>query len=68
MPFEIVFDGAKEFTSIITEVSNLIDEAAFQIAEEGISMRAMDPSRVVLIDLDLPRNIFSKYHIEEDKV
>jgi len=60
MPFEIVFDGAKEFTSIITEVSNLIDEAAFKITEEGISMRAMDPSRVVLVDLNLPAEIFSK--------
>ena len=65
MPFEVVFDGAKDFASLIATASNLIDEAAFKFTEEGISMRAMDPSRVVLIDLNLPESIFSKYEVEE---
>lgn len=65
MPFEVVFDGAKEFADLIATASNLIDEAAFKFTEEGISMRAMDPSRVVLIDLNLPESIFSKYEVEE---
>ncbi len=65
MPFEIVFDGAKDFADLIATASNLIDEAAFKVSEEGISMKAMDPSRVVLIDLNLPESIFSKYQVEE---
>ena len=65
MPFEIVFEGAKDFADLIATASNLIDEAAFKVTEEGISMRAMDPSRVVLIDLNLPESIFSKYEVEE---
>ncbi|AEH24703.1 DNA polymerase sliding clamp [Pyrococcus yayanosii CH1] len=67
MPFEIVFDGAKEFAQLIDTASQLIDEAAFKITEEGISMRAMDPSRVVLIDLNLPASIFSKYEVEGEE-
>ena len=67
MPFEIVFDGAKEFADLIDTASNLIDEAAFKIAEEGISMRAMDPSRVVLLDLNLPASIFSKYDLDGEE-
>ncbi|NJE25230.1 DNA polymerase sliding clamp [Thermococcus sp. MV5] len=67
MPFEIVFDGAKEFAGLIDTASNLIDEAAFKVTEEGISMRAMDPSRVVLIDLNLPADIFSKYDIDGEE-
>ncbi len=67
MPFEIVFDGAKDFADLIATASNLIDEAAFRVSEEGISMKAMDPSRVVLIDLNLPENIFSKYEVEEEE-
>ncbi|ACS89630.1 MAG TPA: DNA polymerase sliding clamp [Thermococcaceae archaeon] len=67
MPFEIVFDGAKEFADLIDTASNLIDEAAFKIAEEGMSMRAMDPSRVVLLDLNLPASIFSKYDIDGEE-
>ena len=65
MPFEVVFDGAKDFASLIDTASNLIDEAAFKVTEEGISMRAMDPSRVVLIDLNLPAGILSLIHISE---
>ncbi len=64
MPFEIVFDGAKDFATLIATASNLIDEAAFKVTEDGISMRAMDPSRVVLIDLNLPAAIFSKYEVD----
>ena len=67
MPFEIVFDGAKEFADLKDTASNLIDEAAFKIAEEGISMRAMDPSRVVLLDLNLPASIFSKYDLDGEE-
>jgi len=67
MPFEIVFDGAKDFASLIDTASNLIDEAAFKVTEEGISMRAMDPSRVVLIDLNLPAGIFSKYDVDGEE-
>ncbi|MDN5320830.1 MAG: proliferating cell nuclear antigen [Thermococcaceae archaeon] len=67
MPFEVVFDGAKDFASLIDTASNLIDEAAFKVTEEGISMRAMDPSRVVLIDLNLPAGIFTKYEVEAEE-
>ncbi|BAA29756.1 DNA polymerase sliding clamp [Pyrococcus horikoshii] len=67
MPFEIVFEGAKEFAQLIETASRLIDEAAFKVTEEGISMRAMDPSRVVLIDLNLPSSIFSKYEVDGEE-
>lgn len=67
MPFEIVFDGAKDFATLIATASNLIDEAAFKVTEDGISMRAMDPSRVVLIDLNLPAAIFSKYEVDGEE-
>lgn len=67
MPFEIVFDGAKDFANLIATASNLIDEAAFKVTEDGVSMRAMDPSRVVLIDLNLPAEIFSKYEVDGEE-
>ncbi|HIP75297.1 MAG TPA: DNA polymerase sliding clamp, partial [Thermococcus paralvinellae] len=38
-----------------------------KVTEDGISMRAMDPSRVVLIDLNLPAEIFSKYEVDGEE-
>nr|WP_297184845.1 hypothetical protein [Thermococcus sp.] len=70
MPFEIVFDGAKDFAKLINTASNLIDKAALKVTEEGISirgMRAMSPNRAVLVELKLPREIFRKHEVYEEE-
>lgn len=64
MTFEIVFDSAREFESLIATLEKFFDEAVFQVNMEGIQMRAIDPSRVVLVDLNLPEMLFSKYSVE----
>jgi len=70
MPFEIVFDGAKDFAKLINTASNLIDKAALKVTKESMSirgMRAMNPNRAVLVGLELPREIFRKYEIYEEE-
>ncbi len=67
MTFEIVFDSAREFESLIATLEKFFDEAVFQVNMEGIQMRAMDPSRVVLVDLNLPEMLFSKYSVESEE-
>ncbi|MEM2878393.1 MAG: proliferating cell nuclear antigen (pcna) [Candidatus Hadarchaeales archaeon] len=47
---------------------NLVDEAAFKLTESGLKTRAMDPSRISLIDLDIPASAFSEYHVREPVV
>ncbi|KON33843.1 MAG: hypothetical protein AC479_03095 [miscellaneous Crenarchaeota group-6 archaeon AD8-1] len=42
-------------------ISILIDEATFKIDEEGLKLRAMDPSRVAMIDFEWPKTIFEEY-------
>nr|3LX2_A Chain A, DNA polymerase sliding clamp 2 [Thermococcus kodakarensis]3LX2_B Chain B, DNA polymerase sliding clamp 2 [Thermococcus kodakarensis]3LX2_C Chain C, DNA polymerase sliding clamp 2 [Thermococcus kodakarensis] len=67
MTFEIVFDSAREFESLIATLEKFFDEAVFQVNMEGIQMRAIDPSRVVLVDLNLPEMLFSKYSVESEE-
>lgn len=42
-------------------ISILIDEATFKIDKEGLKLRAMDPSRVAMIDFEWPKTIFEEY-------
>ena len=36
----------------------LIDEATFNITPDGVSLRVMDPSRVAMVDAELPSGFF----------
>ena len=42
---------AKVLKDAFTAISTILDEATFNIGAEGISLRAMDPSRVAMVDL-----------------
>jgi len=46
---------------MVTAISTLVDEATFNIAPEGIKLRAMDPSRVAMIDFEWPKTVFDEY-------
>lgn len=42
-------------------VSTLVDEATFKLDQNGIRLRAMDPSHVAMVDFEVPKNAFQEY-------
>ena len=50
---------------MITAISTLIDEATFDINPDGIKLRAMDPSRVAMVDFEWPKTVFDEYTCSE---
>jgi proliferating cell nuclear antigen len=56
---------AKLLKDMVTAISILIDEASFDITPEAIKLRAMDPSRVAMIDFEWPKTIFDEYNCNE---
>ena len=44
---------------------NLLDEANFIASERGVELRAMDPSRVAMVDLSLPPAFFEEFICKE---
>jgi len=48
-----------------TAISILVDEATFKIDPEGLKLRAMDPSRVAMIDFEWPKTVFDEYACTE---
>jgi len=59
--FKTKISDAKLLRDMITAISTLVDEATFNIAPEGIKLRAMDPSRVAMIDFEWPKTVFDEY-------
>ena len=52
---------AKLLRDMITAISTLVDEATFNITPDNLKLRAMDPSRVAMIDFEWPKTIFDEY-------
>ncbi|MEM4717563.1 MAG: DNA polymerase sliding clamp [Desulfurococcaceae archaeon] len=47
-------------------ISKIIEEAVVKIDDEGVRLRAIDPSGVALVDFFIPRNAFYEYEITEE--
>lgn len=54
--------------TLVKSVVNIIDEGALRFDLDGVKMRAIDPSRVVLVDFYLQKNAFKGYEVKESKV
>ena len=63
--FKLKVSDAKLLRDMTTAISILVDEATFKIEPEGLKLRAMDPSRVAMIDFEWPKTIFEEYVSEE---
>jgi proliferating cell nuclear antigen len=63
--FTLKVADAKFLRDMISAISILVDEATFRIDTESMKLRAMDPSRVAMIDFEWPKTIFEEYTTTE---
>ena len=63
--FRLKVADAKLLRDMTTAISILVDEATFKIDQEGIKLRAMDPSRVAMVDFEWPKTVFDEYECTE---
>src|SRR5208337_3192250 len=63
--FKLKVADSKFLREMVTAISILVDEATFKIEPDGLKLRAMDPSRVAMIDFELPKTIFEEYVCSE---
>jgi proliferating cell nuclear antigen len=62
--FKLKVADAKQLRDMITSISILVDEATFKLDPEGLKLRAMDPSRVAMVDFEWPKTIFEEYQCD----
>ena len=53
--FRLKVADIKSLRDMITTISILVDEATFKLDPEGMKLRAMDPSRVAMVDFEWPK-------------
>lgn len=53
---------------IVDVVSTLVDEAKFNIDADGISLKAVDPAHVAMIELTLGKDAFENYEGEDGEL
>ena len=52
---------AEVLKTILDAVSTLVDEAKIQVTPEGISLKAVDPAHVAMVDLSMGKKAFAEY-------
>lgn len=62
--FKLKVTDAKLLRDMITSISILVDEATFKLDPEGMKLRAMDPSRVAMVDFEWPKTVFEEYQCD----
>ncbi len=62
----MVYPTAKEIKNMIQALAEVLTETVFKIDESGIRMRALDPSKVALIQLELPSVVFTEYDVKNE--
>ncbi len=58
---KIVVEDIKSFKDAVNAAVNLIDEGVFEVSPSGMHLRAMDPSQIAMVDLDMPKEFFSSF-------
>jgi len=59
--FKIAVSDAKTWKNFMSAIATLVEEATFDVKPEGISLRAMDPSHVAMVDFENPKEAFQEY-------
>ena len=53
---------------VVDVVSTLVDEAKFNVGKDAVSVKAVDPAHVAMVDLALDRSAFEQYKAEEGEL
>jgi proliferating cell nuclear antigen len=57
-----------QFQTAIRAISNFISEGNFRFNDKGISLKAIDPSQIVLVQYEAPKSFFEEFKVEPNLV
>ncbi len=53
---------------LVDIVGTIVDEVKFNLSEDGINLRAVDPAHVAMVDVTLSKSAFEKYEADETEL
>lgn len=66
--FKASLADSKMLRYYIDAISNMIDEAGISVSSDGVTLRAMDPAHVALVDFELKKDAFDEFKVSEPLV
>jgi proliferating cell nuclear antigen len=64
---KITMEEAPALKDAIEAVVNLVEEGVFEVTDEGLSLKAMDPSQISMVSFNMPKGMFSEYAAGDHK-
>ncbi len=65
--FRFEFADARVWRYMVASIEKILDESVFVASSEGLSLRALDTSNVVMVDLFYPADAFREFEVEGDE-
>ncbi|HUV61274.1 MAG TPA: proliferating cell nuclear antigen (pcna) [Thermoplasmata archaeon] len=59
---------AEILKEVVNVVSTLVDEAKFTVNADGLTLRAVDPAHIAMVDLTLGKDAFEEFKAEESEI
>ena len=59
---------AEVLKEVVNVVSTLVDEAKFIVNADGLSLRAVDPAHIAMVDLSLGKDAFEEFKADETEI
>jgi len=59
---------AEVLKEVVDVVSTLVDEAKFNVGKESVTVKAVDPAHVAMVDLSLDRSAFDAFKADEGEL
>ncbi|MEE8401934.1 MAG: proliferating cell nuclear antigen (pcna) [Candidatus Hydrothermarchaeaceae archaeon] len=66
--FKAKLKDPKLLKNSIDVISNMVDEVGINVTAEGMTLKAMDPAHVALVDFELGKDAFEEYEASENLV
>ncbi len=66
--FSFMVDDVNLLKRVIDSLHILVDEVSLKITDESVSTRCMDLSKVALVELYMPREMFVKYECDKEHI
>lgn len=64
--FKAVLADSRIWKNVIESISTLVEEGVFIVDPSGVKFRAMDPSRVAMVDMELPKAAFESFECQAE--
>ena len=59
--FKFTVEDAKRYKNATDAIVNLIDEGIMEVREDGLFLRAMDPSQIAMVSFAMPKTAFAEF-------